>query len=133
MNIVVEFSPRMKFIAITVDELILIPLAIVLVYFFLPDFLLITTAFLIVGAIIFVAAKYYLIYPVLQPGSYNLYNMEGVKGLVTEHVSREGGKIKVGQEIWDARCLEGEIDTGVEVMIVSRESFKVFVEPLARQ
>jgi membrane protein implicated in regulation of membrane protease activity len=133
MNIVVEFSPRMKFIAITVDELILIPLAIVLVYFFLPDFLLIATSFLIVGAIIFVAVKYYLIYPTLLPGSYNLYDMQGVIGLVTEHVSRDGGKIKVGQEIWDARCLEGEIASGVEVKIVSRESFKVFVEPLTSQ
>ncbi|NHJ12649.1 MAG: hypothetical protein EAX95_03195 [Candidatus Thorarchaeota archaeon] len=124
-------SPKVKFIVITVDELILVPIAIVLVYYFMPDFLLIASIALILGAIVFVAAKYYLVYPSLQEGSYMLYDLQGMVGRVIEPVSRDAGKIKVGAEIWDARCDEGEIAAGLEVKVVGRDRMRVRVVPAA--
>ena len=126
-------SPKVKFIVITVDELILVPIAIVLVYYFMPELLPFATVALIVGAALFVAAKYYLIYPSLQDGSYMLYDLEGMTGKVIDTVTSESGKIKVGAEIWEARCHEGEIAVGVEVNVISRESMKVRVVPKRMQ
>ena len=87
------------------------------------------TILLIVGAAIFVAGKYYLVYPSLLDESRPFYDLEGMKGVVIDEVSQVAGKIRVGAEIWDARCDVGEIPTGTEVVIVSRESMKVWVEP----
>jgi len=122
-------SPRVKFIVITVDELILVPIALVLVYFYIPELLPFATVSLIIGAIIFVAAKYYLVYPSLQEGSHALYDLQGMTGKVIDTVTEKSGKIKVGAEIWEARCDKGEISIGVEVNILSRESMRVRVEP----
>ncbi|NHI83864.1 MAG: hypothetical protein EAX81_06155 [Candidatus Thorarchaeota archaeon] len=123
-------SAKVKFIVITIDELILVPIAIVLVYYFIPDLVVYATIALIIGAAIFVAVKYYLVYPSLQDGSYMLYNLEGMMGKVIEPVTQRSGKIKVGAEIWDARCDEGEIPTGVDVKVVSRDHMRVRVIPL---
>jgi membrane protein implicated in regulation of membrane protease activity len=125
----VDFSPRAKFIAITVDELILVPIAIILVYYFMPEWLLPITILLIIGAAIFVAGKYYLIYPSLQESSVKFYELKGLRGTVITTVTPESGKIKVGAEIWDARCDVGEIQTGTQVVIVDRDMMKVRVEP----
>ncbi len=126
-------SPKVKFIIITVDELILVPIAIVLVYYFIPELLPFATVTLIIGAVLFVAAKYYLIYPSLQEGSYMLYSLEGMTGKVIDTVTSTSGKIKVGAEIWEARCDEGEIAIGVEVDVISRESMRVRVVPRGMQ
>lgn len=123
-------SPRVKFIAITVDELILLPLAWVLIYFFLPDYFVLSVVVGVVGAAIFIAIKYYFIYPVLQDGSYKLYDLKGVIGIVIETVTDDSGKIKVGQEIWNARTDYGEILPGSKIKIESRESFTVSVSPV---
>jgi membrane protein implicated in regulation of membrane protease activity len=125
----VDFSPRAKFIAITVDELILVPIAIIIVYYFKPDWLVPITILLIIGAAIFVAGKYYLIYPSLLDTPHKFYELKGLKGKVITTVTPESGKIKVGAEIWDARCDVGEIVAGSEVVIVERDSMKVRVEP----
>ncbi len=122
-------SPRVKFIAITVDELVLVPLAIVFVYYFLPDFFLASIVFGFVGSVIFVAIKYYLVYPQLIDSSYAYYGLKGLLGIVNETVTAQSGKIKVGQEIWDARCDSGEIAPGTRVKIVARESMQVKVIP----
>jgi membrane protein implicated in regulation of membrane protease activity len=122
-------SPRVKFIVITVDELILVPIALILVYYFIPELLPFATVALVIGAIVFVAAKYYLIYPSLQEGSHALYDLEGMTGKVIDTVTKTSGKIKVGAEIWEARYDEGEIPIGAEVNVVSRESMKVRVVP----
>ena len=119
----------MKFIAITVDELILVPIAWVLVFWFAPDYLLLSIVVGIVGSAIFVAIKYYIIYPVLQDGSYKLYDLKGVKGVVIETVTTDSGKVKVGQEIWNARTDYGDLPPGTEVVIEERESFQVYVIP----
>jgi len=129
MWILVDFSPRAKFIAITVDELILVPIAIILVYYFKPEWLLPVTVLLIIGAALFVAGKYYLIYPSLQESSIEFYELKGLRGTVITPVTQTSGKIKVGAEIWDARCDVGEIVTGTEVVIVSRDRMRVRVEP----
>jgi membrane protein implicated in regulation of membrane protease activity len=129
MQKVVDFSPRAKFIAITVDELILVPIALWIVYIFRPDWLIPAAILLIIGAAIFVVGKYYLVYPSLLDESRPFYELEGMKGVVIDDVTQVSGKIRVGAEIWDARCDMGEIKTGTEVVVVSRESMKVRVEP----
>ena len=125
----VDFSPRAKFIAITVDELILVPIAIIIVYYFKPEWLIPITVLLIIGAAIFVAGKYYLIYPSLIDTPNKFYELKGLKGKVIDPVTSISGKIKVGAEIWEARCDVGEIEIGTEVVIVSRDSMRVRVEP----
>jgi membrane protein implicated in regulation of membrane protease activity len=126
---VVKFSPRLKFIAITIDELILIPVAVVIIYYFARDLLIPSTILLIIGSIIFVAAKYYLVYPSLQDEAHPIYKMEGARGVVISRVTGNEGKIKVGAEIWDARCDGPPIEKGSAVVILSRESLKVRVRP----
>lgn len=125
----VDFSPRAKFIAITVDELILVPIAMWIVYTFRPDWFVPATILLIIGAAIFVVGKYYLVYPSLVDEASPFYELKGMKGIVIDDVTQISGKIRVGAEIWDARCDVGEIKSGTEVVIVSRESMKVRVEP----
>jgi membrane protein implicated in regulation of membrane protease activity len=125
----VDFSPRAKFIAITVDELILVPIAIIIVYYFKPEWLLPISVLLIIGAAIFVAGKYYIVYPSLLETPNKFYELKGLRGKVIDTVTPVSGKIKVGAEIWDARCDVGEIETGIEVVIVDRDFMKVRVEP----
>ena len=125
----VDFSPRAKFIAITVDELILVPIAMWIVYIFKPDWFLPATILLIIGAAIFVVGKYYLVYPSLVDEASPFYELKGMKGMVIDDVTQVSGKIRVGAEIWDARCDVGEIKSGTEVVIVARDSMRVRVEP----
>lgn len=125
----VKLSPRVKFILITVDELLLVPLLILGAYYFVPDLLTFTIVTTIVGAIIFVAAKYHLVYDSLKEGTHYLYDLEGIRCKVIETVTLTSGKVKVGAEIWEARSDSGEIPAGTEVVIVSRESLKVHVKP----
>lgn len=126
-------SAKVKFIVITIDELILVPIAIALVYYFMPDLVVLASIALIIGAIVFVAVKYYLVYPSLQEGSYMLYDLQGMVGKVIEPVTQHTGKIKVGAEIWEARCDEGEIASGVEVKVVSRDRMQVRVVPMTHR
>ncbi len=125
-------SPRVKFIAITVDELVLVPIAIALVYYFLPEYFVTSIILGVVGAAIFVTIKYYWIYPSLLDVTYPLYDMKGVTGTVIKQVSSQSGKVKVGQEIWDARYNYGVLEPGTKVQIISRESMMVTVEPFER-
>ena len=125
----VSLSPRVKFIVITIDELFLVPVAMALAYFFVPDWFIPLTILLIIGAAIFVVAKYYLVYPSLQESSYSFYELQGLRGKVTEEVTISSGKIKVGAEIWDARCDVGSIEVGTDVTIISRDKMRVVVAP----
>ena len=127
----VDFSPKVKFIAITIDELILVPIVIWIVYILRPEWLIPATVLMVIGAALFVAAKYYIVYPSLLEASVPFYELQGMRGIVTKDVSQVAGKIRVGAEIWDARCDVGDIKSGTEVVVVSRESMKVLVEPYA--
>lgn len=111
------------------DELILVPIAILIVYYLKPEWLLPITILLIIGAAIFVAGKYYIVYPSLLDTPNQFYELKGLRGQVIDTVTPVSGKIKVGAEIWDARCDVGEIDVGTEVVIVSRDMMRVSVEP----
>lgn len=126
---IVKLSPRIKFIAITIDELLLVPLLIVLAYYFLPDLLPFTIVASLIGAVLFVAIKYRLVYDSLKEGSYYLYNLEGIKCIVSERITNDSGKVKVGAEIWEARSDTDEIPIGSDVVIVSRDNFKLHVKP----
>ena len=125
----VSLSPRVKFIAITIDELFLVPVAMALAYFFVPDWFIPLTILLIIGAAVFVIAKYHLVYPTLLESSYSFYEFEGLRGKVIEEVTISSGKIKVGAEIWDARCDVGRIEVGKAVTIISRDMMRVVVAP----
>lgn len=130
---VVDFSPRAKFIAITIDELVLIPIAMWIVYIFKPEWFLVATVLLVIGAAVFVAAKYYLVYPSLLDEARPFYELEGMTGTVIEEVTQIAGKIRVGAEIWEARCDVGTISKGSEVVVLKRESMKVRVESLVNR
>ncbi|TFF92057.1 hypothetical protein EU545_02165, partial [Candidatus Thorarchaeota archaeon] len=108
----VKFSPTAKFIVITIDELILVPIAIVLAYFFAREYFLPVLVITIIGAAVFVAIKYHLVYPTLSDEYHRIYELEGMTGRVIAPVGRDSGKIKVGSEIWDARCDQGELPVG---------------------
>lgn len=125
----VKLTPRIKFIAITIDELLLVPLLIVLAYYFVPELLPFTIVASIAGAAVFVAVKYWLVYDSLKDESYYLYDLAGTRCIVIDMVTPKSGKIKVGAEIWDARTDFGEILPGTEAVIVSRENFKVHIKP----
>ncbi|MFX1262771.1 MAG: NfeD family protein, partial [Promethearchaeota archaeon] len=84
---------------------------------------------LIIGAAVFVIAKYYLVYPSLLESSYSFYELEGLRGRVIEEVTISAGKIKVGAEIWEARCDVGRIEVGKSVTIISRDKMNVVVVP----
>jgi membrane protein implicated in regulation of membrane protease activity len=120
-------SAKIKFIAITIDELVLVPIAFILVYFFLPEILLPIIVIGVIGSAIFVVIKYYLVYPSLQETTAGQYDVHGLTGYVTSTVTQKSGKVKVGQEIWDARTDEGSIEPGTEIVITSRESLRVRV------
>ncbi len=126
-------SPRVKFIAITIDELLLVPIVIAIVYYFAPEWTIPVAVIMVIGAAVFVAGKYYLVYDSLLEGSYMVYDLEGMTGKVIDKVTNRSGKIKVGAEIWDARCEDGEIPVGAKVRIVARKSMTVHVEPLSGQ
>jgi membrane protein implicated in regulation of membrane protease activity len=111
------------------DELILVPIAILIVYYLKPEWLLPITVLLIIGAAIFVVGKYYLVYPSLLETPQQFYELKGLRGTVIDIVTPESGKIKVGAEIWEARCDVGEIENGTEIVIVSRDRMRVRVEP----
>jgi membrane protein implicated in regulation of membrane protease activity len=124
-------SARTKFIIITLDELALVPIAVVLAHFFAPEYTILVAVAGIIIAAIFVPIKYYLVYPTLkQTESHQLYNLIGMTAVVTNTVTSTSGKIRLGSEIWDALCDEGtNFPTGSKVRIVSRESLKVHVGP----
>ncbi len=126
-------SPRVKFIAITIDELLLVPLVIVIIYYLAPELTIPVAAIMVVGAVVFVAGKYYLVYPSLLEGTYMSYELEGMVGTVVRTVTSTSGKIKVGAEIWDARSDTGEIPVGTKVKILSRDSMIVRVEPAEKK
>lgn len=125
----VKLSQRVKFILITVDELLLVPLLILGSYYFLPELLSFTIVATILGAIVFVAAKYHLVYDSLKEGTDYVYDLPGTRCKVIETVTSTSGKVRVGAEIWDARSNNGEILIGTEVVVVSRESLMVHVKP----
>ena len=125
----VKLSQRVKFILITVDELLLVPLLILGSYYFLPELLSFTIVATILGAIVFVAAKYHLVYDSLKEGTDYVYDLPGTRCKVIETVTSTSGKVRVGAEIWDARSNNGEILVGTEVVVVSRESLMVHVKP----
>jgi membrane protein implicated in regulation of membrane protease activity len=102
-----------------------------IVYIFRPDWFLLASILLIIGAAIFVVGKYYLVYPSLVDKVTPFYELKGMKGVVIDDVTQVAGKIRVGAEIWDARCDVGEIKSGTEVVVVSRDSMRVRVEPFS--
>ncbi len=127
-----KFSPRLKFIAITIDEVLLVIFAIVAVYYFMPQYLIPAILIAICGTGIFVAAKYYLVYSVLADER-DRYAFVGMIGRVVTTVTHNSGKIKVGGEIWEARSEVETLEPGTDVVVVSREGMHLRVASQARQ
>jgi len=124
-------SARTKFIIITLDELALVPIAVVLAHFFAPEYTVLVAVVGVIIAAIFVPVKYYLVYPTLkQTESHQIYNLVGMTAVVVSAVTSTSGKVRLGSEIWDAFCDEGtDFSTGSKVRIISRENLKVHVGP----
>ena len=122
-------SARTKFIIITLDELALVPIAVVLAHFFAPEYTVLVAVAGIIIAAIFVPVKYYLVYPTLkQTESHRIYNLVGMTAVVVSTVTSTSGKVRLGSEIWGAVCDEGtDFPVGSKVRIVSRENFKIHV------
>ena len=124
-------DPKLKFIIVTIDELILVSIAIVIVYFLAPEYTLPIAIVSIILTCVYVYGKWRVIYPTLAlTGSYDLYDLIGMNGVVTATVSQDAGKVRVGQEIWTARCTEGEIQKGTTVKIKSKQSLVIHVAPI---
>ncbi|MGY5875019.1 MAG: NfeD family protein [Candidatus Thorarchaeota archaeon] len=123
-------SPRIKFILINIDELIVVIAILAAVGVFLPDLFLFAVIFGIVGFILFVVAKYYIMYPSMLDDFYQGYDVEGMVGKVIGTVTPTSGKVKIAQEIWDARCEDGEIQVGTKIRIHSRDSMILIVGPI---
>ncbi|NWF94974.1 MAG: NfeD family protein [Candidatus Thorarchaeota archaeon] len=124
-----KLSKRAKFLVITIDELLLIPIVLALLLVLVPEYFLPAVLIALVGTPLFLAVKYYVIYPVLGDESYANYDLSGQSGRVYETVTPTGGKVKVGAEIWEARCETGSIPCGMDVMIVVREGLRLVVRP----
>ena len=60
----------------------------------------------------------------VQVGAETLIGMPAI--VVT--ACRPRGQVRVGGEIWDARCAEGS-DVGASVRVVGREALTLLVEP----
>jgi membrane protein implicated in regulation of membrane protease activity len=125
----VKLTPRIKFVVITVNELLVIPVVIFLAYYFVPELLPFTILVSIPGGIIFVIIKYRLVYDSLKDDTNYLYSPEGTKCTVIETITSKSGKVRFGAEIWEARTDSGEIPPRTKVVIVSRENFEVRVKP----
>ncbi len=124
-------SPRAKFIIITIDEVVFVVFAVIAVWYFLPDLLVWALLLAAIGTPLFVIAKYYIVYPTLQEGGSVIYDVVGSQGRVVRTVTPKSGKIRTRGEIWNARCLTGEIPEGSKVVVTSREGMTVIVEPVA--
>ncbi len=124
-------SPRLKFILITVDELFLVVLAIAVTFFLAPEYLPIVSVVSIGFAVLYVIGKYYVIYPSLADTStHAYYHLKGIIATVVNPITTTSGKVRVGAELWDARCKDcTEIPVGSEVRIIDRENLRVFVAP----
>ncbi len=127
----VVVSPRLKFILITIDEIILVVLAVIAVYYILPQYLVPAIILSVAGTALFIAVKYYLVYPVLNDDT-TRYDIVGMTGRVIKTVTASTGKIRLGGEIWEARSDEGPLETGTEVVVMSREGIFVRVTPRSR-
>ena len=123
-------SPRFKFIAITIDEIVAVIVIVLIVGHFFPDLLMWAVLIATIGTTLFVVAKYYIVYPSLQEGGTVDYDVVGLVGQVVETVTPRGGKIRIGGERWAARCEESEIPAKTRVIVVSREGMQLVVRPV---
>ncbi|TFG12985.1 hypothetical protein EU537_07600 [Candidatus Thorarchaeota archaeon] len=82
-------SAKIKFIAITIDELFLVPIVFIPVSIFLPEILLPIRVIGVVGCAIFIAIKCYLVYPSLQEATAGQYDLHGLTGYVTSTVTQK--------------------------------------------
>lgn len=59
----------------------------------------------------------------------NVHQVEMVgKTGIAQTVLRPSGKVKIGNEIWDAKAVEGFIEKGEPILVVSQEASQLYVE-----
>ncbi len=118
------------FLVTSLDNIAIAAIALILVYIYLIDYLQIAIVLVAVGMAAYFAGKYYWIYPVLKMAPHGGYEVEGMIGKVVQSVTPTGGKVKVGSEIWNAKCDDGQLPVGTKVRILSRDNMRVRVGPL---
>ncbi len=123
-------SARRKFVLINLDDILLAAIIVVAAYYLVPDLFVEALILVVIGLIVIIAAKYYLLYPMMDDRPQVSYDIVGRTGVVIETVTETDGRIRVGGEIWHARCQEGVIDIGQNVMVTGRENLLLWVSPI---
>ncbi len=121
-----RLSPRMRFLVINLDEIIILLLILAGIYWIFPDYFQVLAVIAVVGFIILIAAKYRLLYPVLNDVPRN-YDVTDMIGETISHVTADDGRIRIGAEIWHARTEGDEIPAGTRVRVVSRNGMVLLV------
>lgn len=125
-----NLSPKAMFVVTSLDNVAVAIIALVIVYVYLIDYFQVAVVLIAVGTVAYFILKYYWIYPVLKQAPHRGYELEDMIGQVLEPVTPTGGKVKVGTEIWNARCEEGLLPVGTKVKVVSHDNLRVRVAPL---
>ena len=53
-------------------------------------------------------------------------DMDGSKGRVVEQLN-PAGTVRIGSELWDAKCEDHQIEVGEEIIVVKRDGLKLIV------
>ncbi len=126
-----DMSARSKFVLINLDDIAVAAVILVIVYFLFPGYLLAAIVLVMIGLVVLIAAKYYLIYPVIGDTTGVVYDVVGKTGTVIRDVTTSDGRVRIGGEIWHARCDETDvIKTGSPVRVVGRDRLVLLVAPL---
>ncbi len=116
----VKLSAKEKFVLINLDEFVILLFALAAVYWFLPQYFLIAVVIAAIGFTLFIIAKYYLVYPVLDDTSKS-FDVVGFVGEAVTDITPDGGRVRIGQEIWNARSTTGTILNGSSVKVLKRD------------
>ncbi|MGQ4871184.1 MAG: NfeD family protein [Candidatus Thorarchaeota archaeon] len=126
----VDLSPRLKFIVINLDEVLLLVIALVIIYWFLPGLVVQIAIIGAVGLGIIIAVKYKLLYSMLGDTSGRYYDIVGMRGEVVSEVTSTDGRVRIGPEIWHARSEDqGSIPVGTNVVVTKRDGLVIYVMP----
>ncbi|MHA1771222.1 MAG: NfeD family protein [Candidatus Thorarchaeota archaeon] len=124
-----KLSPRLKFVVINLDDLVILIIVLAIIYWLLPTYFVPFALILMVGFVILIAAKYRLLYTALneEPRNYDVTEMIG-ETITT--VTPSEGHVRIGAEIWHARSKDAEIPVGSRVRVVSRDGMVLLVVPV---
>lgn len=122
-----------KFFISLIDNIFFAAIAIILLFYFLPEYFLIGTVLIVVGFIIFVVARAYLILPYLGDKGMVSYDIIGKVGTVTKKIDGTG-KVLVGGTLWNAKTENGSVlEENTKVKVIQRKRLTLYVVPIENQ